>query len=90
MGDLMGISVFITKTVFMSIQDNKAPNRKKQQSSTERVEQKADEPISDKVVIADECGDSLWNDVLAQQPDLSEIIRKSGTVDAEKEAGDRQ
>lgn len=30
----------------------------------------------DIIVIPDECGDSLWDEVLAQQPDLTAIINK--------------
>lgn len=36
--------------------------------------QDSDESSSNKVVIPDECGDSLWDEVLAQHPDLTTII----------------
>lgn len=32
--------------------------------------------IPDKIVIPDECGDSLWDEVLAQHPDLATIVSK--------------
>lgn len=34
------------------------------------------EPPAEKIVIPDECGDSLWDDVLAQYPDLTMVIKK--------------
>lgn len=36
---------------------------------------------SDKVVIPDECGDTLWDDVL-NQPDTGSAANASGTEDA--------
>lgn len=35
-----------------------------------------DEKKQDPIVIPDECGDSLWDEVLAQYPDLSTIVSK--------------
>lgn len=32
------------------------------------------EPKPEQIVIPDECGDSLWDEVLAQHPDLTTII----------------
>lgn len=32
--------------------------------------------IQEIIVIPDECGDSLWDDVLAQYPDLTTVISK--------------
>lgn len=33
-------------------------------------------PTPDIIVIPDECGDTLWDEVLAQQPDLTSLISK--------------
>lgn len=73
----------------MSTSNNTAPDEKKQEPAAEGLKN-ANEPMPDKIVIPDECGDSLWNDVLAQQPDLSEIIKKPATRDSEKGTGSQQ
>lgn len=41
--------------------------------------------IPDKIVIPDECGDSLWDEVLAQHPDLTTIINKPTATDSDKD-----
>lgn len=33
-------------------------------------------PTPEIIVIPDECGDTLWDEVLAQRPDLTSIISK--------------
>ena len=38
--------------------------------------QDSSEQIPDKIVIPDECGDSMWDEVLAQYPDLTTIVGK--------------
>lgn len=63
--------------------NNTGPDEKKPQPDTagsnDPKEQKAD-----KIVIPDECGDSLWDDVLAQYPDLTTVIKKQADTDAAK------
>ncbi len=39
---------------------------------------KKEEPVIDQIVIPDECGDSLWDAVLAQQVPASDIKTASG------------
>jgi hypothetical protein len=49
----------------------------------------------DIIVIPDECGDSLWDEVLAQYPDLTTIVNKTavpepGQVPSSSETGNNQ
>lgn len=46
--------------------------------------QEAKEQPAEKIVIPDECGDSLWDDVLAQFPDLTMLIKKPADKDTTK------
>ena len=39
---------------------------------------KKEEPVKDQIVIPDECGDSLWDAVLAQQEQTCDIKTNSG------------
>ena len=39
---------------------------------------KKEEPVNDQIVIPDECGDSLWDAVLAQQEQAHDIKNISG------------
>jgi len=50
----------------------------------------SNDALPDKVVIPDECGDSLWDDVLAQQSSLSEIMKKPAVKSADGDAGNIQ
>ncbi|SFO32637.1 hypothetical protein SAMN05428949_4956 [Chitinophaga sp. YR627] len=38
----------------------------------------------DIIVIPDECGDSLWDEVLAQYPDLTTIINKTAVPESDQ------
>ncbi|RFM29365.1 hypothetical protein [Chitinophaga silvisoli] len=42
------------------------------------------QPGTEKVVIQDECGDSMWEEVLAQTPDLTTIISKQITTGSDQ------
>lgn len=42
------------------------------------------QPGTEKVVIQDECGDSMWEEVLAQTPDLTTIISKQATTGSDQ------
>lgn len=49
----------------------------------------------DIIVIPDECGDSLWDEVLAQYPDLTTIVNntavpEAGQVPSSSETGNNQ
>jgi hypothetical protein len=44
--------------------------------------------ISEVIVIPDECGDTLWDDVLAQRPDLTTIINKPADSEADQAISD--
>ncbi|SHN42376.1 hypothetical protein SAMN05216311_114197 [Chitinophaga sp. CF418] len=59
----------------MSSSDNRGPVGIKPQN-TIAGSQDPNGQIPEIIVIPDECGDSLWDDVLAQHPDLTTIISK--------------
>jgi len=44
--------------------------------------------IAEVIVIPDECGDTLWDDVLAQRPDLTTIINKPADSVADQAISD--
>jgi hypothetical protein len=70
-----GITTMKIKPVFMSSSHNNTPLEIKPQSTTTES-QDSNEQIPDKIVIPDECGDSLWEEVLAQHADLTTVINK--------------
>ncbi|WP_170302694.1 hypothetical protein [Chitinophaga oryziterrae] len=59
----------------MSSSDNTKPLGIKPQNAV-AGSQDPNGQIPEIIVIPDECGDSLWDDVLAQYPDLTTIISK--------------
>ena len=63
--------------------NNTGPDEKKPQPDTAQSND-SKEQKADKIVIPDECGDTLWDDVLAQHPDLSTVIKKQADNDADK------
>jgi len=62
---------------------NTGPNEKKPQPDAAAPQDPKEQP-AEKIVIPDECGDSLWDDVLAQYPDLTKVIKKQTDTDATK------
>ena len=59
----------------MDAEHNNAPLEIKPQPAADgSLNDKEQKP--DKIVIPDECGDSLWDEVLAQYPDLTTIVNK--------------
>ncbi|ACU57765.1 hypothetical protein [Chitinophaga pinensis] len=78
----------------MSAIPNTNPGEIKPQTlSAESQEKHKQTP--DIIVIPDECGDSLWDEVLAQYPDLTTIINKtavpeSGQVPSSSETKNNQ
>lgn len=68
----------------MNASQNTGPDEKgKPLSVTAGSKDTKEEPV-EKIVIPDECGDSLWDDVLAQYPDLTTVIKKQTDTDASK------
>lgn len=45
-------------------------------------------PTPDIIVIPDECGDTLWDEVLAQQPDLTSLISKPADTTSDRPPSD--
>ena len=64
------------------MKDNTEPLEIKPQPDT-TGSQDSKEQIPDKVVMPDECGDSLWDDVLAQYPDLTTIVSKPTVTESD-------
>lgn len=64
-------------------------SEKKTPSAAARLEN-SNNTLPDKVIIPDECGDSLWDEVLAQQSALSEIMKKPAEKSADGDAGNIQ
>jgi hypothetical protein len=71
----VAITTLKIKPVFMSSTHNTDSVEIKPQPTT-AGSQDSNRQIQDKTVIPDECGDSLWDEVLAQHPDLTTIINK--------------
>jgi hypothetical protein len=67
----------------MSFSQNTGPDEIKPQPNA-AGSQNPNGQIPDKIVIPDECGDSLWDEVLAQHPDLTTVINKPTGTDADK------
>ena len=67
----------------MNASQNTGPDEKKPLSNA-AGSQDSKEQLAEKIVIPDECGDSLWDDVLAQYPDLTTVIKKPADTDAAK------
>lgn len=68
----------------MNASQNTGPDEKKPLSDAAGSQDPKEQP-SEKIVIPDECGDTLWDDVLAQHPDLTTVIKKQSDRDATKD-----
>lgn len=66
----------------MSTTENTGPGEMKPQDPKGQV--------PEKIVIPDECGDSLWDDVLAQYPDLTIIINKTKDKESDQQSSASQ
>jgi hypothetical protein len=69
----------------MNVSQNTGPDEKKPLSDAAGSHDSKEQP-AEKIVIPDECGDSLWDDVLAQYPDLTTVIKKQADTDDAKGA----
>jgi hypothetical protein len=69
----------------MSSSQNTKPDEIKPESAPAES-QDSNTQTPDQVVLQDECGDSLWDKVLAQHPDLTTIINRQNdqTTSSEK------
>lgn len=67
----------------MSNSHNTSPDEKKPQPGAAGSE-RPNEQVPDKIVISDECGDTLWEEVLAQQQDLSTLLNKPAGAESDK------
>jgi len=71
----------------MSFSHNAGPVEIKPQPNAGEP-QDSNEQIPDKIVIPDECGDSMWDEVLAQYPDLTTIVGKPTVTKSDQASSD--